>query len=284
MGDSEQATSIADLGVPIGAGRTAEVFPFGEGRVLRLLLADIPADAAQREADAAVVVARVYQGAPRSFGTTLIGGRVGIVYERIDGPTMDQQVRRTLWRVASLARTLGELHAAMHESSGVGLPDQRVGLRLAIDRAAIHLPARAHDAALTRLEALPRGAVVCHGDLHPGNVIIGPDRAVAIDWDNASSGAPAADVARAIYLMRDTPISEPPILRPFVRAIRNRFTSEYLARYRDIRRLDAAELDAWRLPILAARMAEGIDSERAALHARIEQELQGDAAVPGRAT
>jgi Ser/Thr protein kinase RdoA (MazF antagonist) len=153
--------------------------------------------------------------------------------------------------------------------------DQRDALRAAIDGAASDLPTRTRDAALRRVEQLPGGASLCHGDLHPGNVILGNGRTVVIDWGNACRGNPVADVARSMYLMRDTPMREPGFLTPFVKALRGWFVTAYLAGYREIRPLDAAELLAWRLPILVARLAEGINEERDRLRSAIVRELAG---------
>lgn len=52
------------------------------------------------------------------------------------------------------------------------IPDQRAELRRMLDRAGARLPARHRDAALARLEALSAGTAVCHGELHPGNVMM----------------------------------------------------------------------------------------------------------------
>ena len=39
------------------------------------------------------------------------------------------------------------------------------------------------------------GARLVHFDLHPDNVLLGPDGPVLIDWTNAHAGDPDADVA-----------------------------------------------------------------------------------------
>lgn len=264
---------LVDLGAPIAAGRTAEVFAFGEGRVLKLLRPGFPVEMGEREARLAERVGAVYAGAPKCLGSAAVEGRFGLIYERVKGPSMDDEIRRHPWALDRQARTLASLHVAMHESSGVGLPDQLPALRAAIERASPLLQAAARDTVARRLDRLSTGTSICHGDLHPGNVILGSDRAVVIDWENARSGNPAGDVARAIYLIRDTPIDVSPVFARFAAAIRRRFTDSYLARYRQLRPLVPEELTAWRLPILAARLAEGIQEERRSLLARIDQEL-----------
>jgi aminoglycoside phosphotransferase (APT) family kinase protein len=47
-----------------------------------------------------------------------------------------------------------------------------------------------------RVHAIPfDGARLVHFDLHPDNVLLGPDGPVLIDWTNARGGDPDADVA-----------------------------------------------------------------------------------------
>jgi aminoglycoside phosphotransferase (APT) family kinase protein len=58
------------------------------------------------------------------------------------------------------------------------------------------------DEVAAALARRPHGEAVCHGDLHPGNVIMSPQGPVIIDWIDASRGDPLADVARSVLLLR----------------------------------------------------------------------------------
>ncbi len=264
----------------VGIGRTAEVFEFGPGRVVKLLRPGFPAEAAAAEARVAELVAAAYPSAPACDGVVTVDDRPGIVYERVDGPSMEAFVRRRLWEVDRLARLLGTLHASMHGARGTGLPDQRTVLHAAIERGSAWLSAEAITAAHARLDGLPSGTALCHGDLHPANVLLG-ERAVVIDWDNASCGSPAADVARSVFLIRDASMlnSVRGAERLLVEAVRGRFRRVYLATYERLRPLDRGELRAWRLPILAGRLAEGIEPEREALRREIELEVHAAAGL-----
>jgi aminoglycoside phosphotransferase (APT) family kinase protein len=262
------------VGPRIAVGRTSEVFAFGEGRVLKLLLPAFER-LGEHEAGVAALVGQVYPRAPACLGTISVEGRFGLIYERVDGPSMQERLEGRPWQLDGLARQLAELHAAMHAAGGTGLPDQLPKLRAAIERACPKMTRRACEAALAGVAALRAGSSVCHGDLHPGNVLLATDRAVVIDWENATCGSPAGDVARTLFLCCDTPLERPSssVVRRAIGVARRRFARTYLTRYRELRPLDDAELRAWRLPILAARMAEGIEEERRFLLALIEREL-----------
>ncbi len=53
----------------------------------------------------------------------------------------------------------------------------------------------------TRLESMPKGVSLCHGDFNPSNIIINKEGiAFIIDWAHATQGNPCADVARTYLL------------------------------------------------------------------------------------
>jgi aminoglycoside phosphotransferase (APT) family kinase protein len=55
----------------------------------------------------------------------------------------------------------------------------------------------------TRLESMPRGNRLCHGDLVPANVVLRPGGSIAVlDWSHAAQGDPAADAAQTSLLWR----------------------------------------------------------------------------------
>ena len=43
--------------------------------------------------------------------------------------------------------------------------------------------------------------MLCHGDLHPSNVILTVDGPMVVDWFDTGRGDPIADIARSTLLM-----------------------------------------------------------------------------------
>jgi aminoglycoside phosphotransferase (APT) family kinase protein len=263
------------LGPRLGIGRTAEVYAWHDGEIIKLLRSGFPDLVGDREASIASRIDATNLAAPHFLGVERVDGRYGLVYERLTGRSMLDQVTRRPWLVDRLARTFAALHAQMHETDGVGLPSQIAAVRQAIERAAENLGAARLDATLGTLEAVEPGTVVCHGDMHPGNVIMADAGPIVIDWLTAGAGPPEADVARTMFLLTgsDIPLVYPRIQRTLIAALRRRFASTYLRSYRRRRRLDDPELARWRLLVLAARLSEGIEAERASLLVRIDAEL-----------
>ena len=248
-------------GAPIATGRTAEIFAWQEGTILKLYRAWCPPDWVDHELKIARVVHDAGLASPAPGEIVDVAGRRGLVYERIDGPSMLDMLKSQPWQVRSLARQMADLHIAMHTCAGTGLSSFNDYLGRAI-RAAPGLPDDLRALALERLASLPKGDRLCHGDFHPGNIMLTKRGPVVIDWMTAMHGQPLADVARSVMLLHSRP---PDIGKPLLLAfsiIVSQFESAYLARYFATQPDERKHLGAWLPLIAAARMAENIAGER----------------------
>src|SRR5215469_73040 len=100
----------AGSGRLIAAGRSADVFEAGEGRVLRRYRDGRPADQVAREAEV-MVHARAH-GVPMPEVFDVAGA--DIVMERADGPTMLTELARRPLMFRRQARLLARLHGVVH--------------------------------------------------------------------------------------------------------------------------------------------------------------------------
>jgi len=252
-----QPGSLAELGPPLGLGRTADVFAWGENEVLKLFHADLAPEAINRERLVAGALNELPVAAPRYFGGIQLEGRTGLVFERINGPSMLGVLARQPWRVVALGKQLAHLHSGMHAQPAPQLPSQRAYLERLIGRA-LDLPESARAAALERLARLPDGDRLCHGDFHPDNVVLSASGPVVLDWMTASRGVPAADVARTMLLLRlgAPPPGAGPMSLVFIQVLRGVFAKAYWRRYVTMSGLRQSDLAPWRLPLLTARLGE----------------------------
>ena len=259
----------------LAGGRTADVYAWADGAVLKLMRPEFGPRQAKQEAAVARMAAEAGIGAPAFGGLVTHDGRVGLIYERIDGPSMLEALAARPETAEGLAGELGRLHASIHAVEAPALPGVRETLSRDIGSAAVD--ARVRDAALRRLEELPDGSNLLHGDMHPGNVIRALEGPRTIDWIQASRGTPAADVARTLFLLRDSGMdpSLPVDQRAMLDQRRAAFADAYLAAYRAVRPIDPADVARWRLAVLVARAAEGVAPERPALDRLIAVELEG---------
>jgi aminoglycoside phosphotransferase (APT) family kinase protein len=248
----------------IGHGRTAEVFAWGDHHALKLYYPGWPASEAEAEAQKAKTVYASGAAAPAVYGTIEVEGRYGVIYERLDGPSLINRTTSQFWTVFHSARLQAELHADMHAREVTGLPAQRMSLERKI-QAARPLPEALKRVALDTLSKLPTDSVLCHGDFHPDNIILSTRGPVVLDWTDASCGHALADVARTsmIMTMAAVPVDMPG--RHLIQLGRALWHFLYMRRYCELRRVSIAQINAWKLPVMAARLSEGIPEEEAPL-------------------
>lgn len=184
---------------------------------------------------------------PRLYEVTKIDGKWAIVSQYIEGKTLEELMHENpekkdeyIERLVSIQMEilshrvplLNKLKDKMHSKISMAELD-------ATTRYELH----------TRLDAAPRHNKVCHGDLHPSNIIITKDdKAYIIDWAHVTQGNGAADAAR-IYLLftldKDTEAAE-----------------KYLAAF--CRKTDTAKqyVQKW-IPIVAAsQLTKGMEEEK----------------------
>ncbi len=250
------------LGPRIGVGQTAEVFAIDDGRVVKLFHPDLSRTSVEAEAHAAELVARAGLPAPDFHGLVEIEKRPGIVYERLQGETMLDVMRRRPHQLRRFSREFAALHRQLHQCEIPQLRSYRDSLSAQIQDAT-GLTEADKERVLSRLHGLPRDRhMVCHGDFHPDNIMLTQRGWVVIDWMTACSGEPAADVARTLMLLAiGTPIEMNPWQRMMTLLLRRFFRNRYQADYFHGCEPTPPQVQAW-LPVLAAaRLAESIDDE-----------------------
>ncbi len=253
----------------VGQGRTADIYLWDNHQILKLFHTGWSLSAVQHEAHISRIVHATGLPVPASGGMIEIHGRYGILFERIDGPSMLHQLGAKPWAAISMLHAFADLHLSMHAHAMRELPSQRQHLTHQI-RQASSLPAEWTAAALDALDHLPDGTCLCHGDYHPDNVLMSTHGPIIIDWSEATSGNPIADVARTALIFRlgaPPPGGMSPLLIGPARAVAQ---LTYLRRYMKRDAALRAECAAWRLPIAAARLGAGIPEEQQQLLARIE--------------
>src|SRR5579871_2192722 len=148
---------------PIATGATADVYAWGEGRILKLYREGFPPDDARREAERARLAFASGLSMPAVIDVVAVEGRQGVVYERVEGVTMLAALLAQPERCDELAEQMAALHVTMHGCSVSGLPSQRKRLTRAI-RGAAPLSETTKQAMLIALDRLPDDGALCHGD------------------------------------------------------------------------------------------------------------------------
>lgn len=241
----------------VGRGLTSDVYSWGEGRVLKLFYPQFAASKVESEFAMTRAVHAAGIPAPAAHEVVEIEGRLGIVLERVEGRSLIDCVQTRPWTLFAVARQFAQLHAQLHGLLGpTELPQQRQRIANTIE-AARDLPEADKEAARRHLADLPDGEALCHGDFHPGNILVSWRGPVIIDWETASRGHPLGDVARTSHLFRhaDLPASTPMHIRLLFKTSRGLLHATYLKRYLQLRPGTREQIAAWELPLRAAASA-----------------------------
>jgi uncharacterized protein (TIGR02172 family) len=244
------------LGEPIARGRTADVYAWEGNTILKLFHEWFDLESIEYERRIVDAVNQSGVDTPSVSGLVRVEGRNGLIYQRVDGPSMLETLLRKPWRMFHLAHLLAESHIKIHNRQiESDIPSQRERLQAKI-RLAAPLTDSQKELLLKRLESMPDGNRVCHGDFFPGNVLLTDKGVVAIDWIDATRGNPLADVARTCIILKG--IWECQVHNQFLQWYVHWYHSIYLRRYFQLRPAGFQEYLSW-LPIVAgARLSENI--------------------------
>ncbi len=261
-------TTGMDLSSPIASGRTAEVYAVPGDQVLKLLKPGFDPQMLIVESAKTAAVRAAGGPAPGVKGLVEVGGRPGLLFERISGTSMLEVMLSDQDGAVGHAVAFADLHGDVLSSSvGGDLPDVKEYLADKIDHA--DLPLAQRTLVKDHMVGLPEGDATLHGDFHPGNILLAPDGPIAIDWGESSRGAAAADVARTLLLL--TPESAEDVIQipEGFAALVLEFARVYKKRCLERTATTIAEIEAWRLPVAAARISEGLPEQTKLLQVEV---------------
>ena len=185
----------ASVGEPIARGSRSTVHEFGNDAVAKVPLPDTPEAWIRIEAGYAAAVHQAGAPVPEFLGFGEHEGRTISIYRRAFGELMWDAVLDHPERADDHARRLVGLQELLASLvPPIVLPAQVDRLRSKIRIAARFADPDLEDA-LGEIPSVQR-VVLCHGDLHPSNVILSADGPMVVDWFDASRGDPIGDVAR----------------------------------------------------------------------------------------
>lgn len=247
----------------IARGRTAEVLAWHDQQVLKLFYDWVPASAIEREVRAARVVSALDLPTPKLLGELTLDGRHGLVFERVTGHSMLTELGTRPWRCVHFARQFAELHAKVHQQAVSELPSLKERFE-SIIQGMDSLPEEVRTAALSKLLSLPEAGMLCHLDFHPDQVMLTDSGPVVIDWMNARAGQPAADVAYTLIMLRIGNVPDTHWFKQrLTNLLRGIFARTYLRHYLKVNpSVTRADINAWTLQAVIARMADGVPGEK----------------------
>jgi Ser/Thr protein kinase RdoA (MazF antagonist) len=261
------------IGAKIGAGATSDVHAWAPERVVKLYKVWAPHRVSAYEAWITRAVHATGALAPEVFEEVNVGGRVGIVMARLDGPTLIQAIKSNS---VSLTEAGDILAGLLHTVHATPPPPELMLLgeyvRSSLKRARGDLPEHVAAGVLAQIERLLPADGLCHGDPNPGNVMMTADGPKLIDWIAALRAPPAFDLASAHVILTElAPYTADDPERP--RAINTAMLAAYAGLIGTSRAALTASMQPY-LPIVRALVILG--GAVPAQSARLVQRLAAD--------
>lgn len=193
-------------------------------------------------------------------GERLIGGRAFNVMERVSGHSLMEALFGDIGSAPRIAGLLAQTHADLHAVPRTGVEKALHDAAITLNESTLagrlrYLQRFVEDTHLSYLEPgvswmLRNQPVersersVCHGDFHPGNVMVDGDRVTGVlDWAGAQLSDPEHDVAVSLVLVA---VGAPMLAESVPAAAFEAFAGEYLAAYEKRRPLDPDRLSYYR--------------------------------------
>lgn len=190
----------------IGEGSTATVYEWEEGTVLKLFVKGYPQSSIEREFNNAKAINDQNFAKPKVHEIISYEEQLGIVYDKVEGESLLDWVLETE-NLHECAKYMATQHKEIVQNSVSGVPNYKQFLKSNIlNASSINLMKR--DRALETLDKLKDGDTLCHGDFHPGNILLSNGLTMVIDFMNVCHGHPLYDVARTVFLVEYTPVPQ----------------------------------------------------------------------------
>lgn len=200
---------IEKPGKKLSDGKNANVYEWGDEYVIKLFKNSYPIEEINREYYNALALknqpfpkASVVELKKTEFG-------FGIVFRKESGETLYEYIERT-GDLRGAAEQMAELQKRINSCTFDSEKTDAIESTHQLLRRNMLASGKADSDAtkemLRFLGTMKEGNSLCHGNLHPDNIILTKNGATAISFSSFSIGMPIYDVARTFFLIAYTPL------------------------------------------------------------------------------
>lgn len=252
------------LGEPIASGNTANIY-FYENKIIKIFKDNLPDTESNYEAQKQKFAYESGLRVPQIHDVKKVNGKQAIIMEYVEGETLGELVTENLDQVSSFLVMSVDIQMEIHAVLSASLEPMRNKLQRQIE-ATEGLDRHVKTSLLKKLESMKVENRLCHGDFHLYNLIKSGDEVFIIDWVDASSGDPRADVCRTYILYSQVSLE---------------IAESYLKLYCEKSGWNRKEILEWAPIIAAARLSENVvteDSNRLMKYILVE-ELNNESSI-----
>ncbi|GCD10487.1 aminoglycoside phosphotransferase family protein [Clostridium tagluense] len=234
----------------IGIGNTANVYEWEEGKVLKLFYQGYPKESVEREFQNANAIRNMDFAKPKVYEIIFCEERMGIIYDKVKGESLLDWVMRT-GDVKECAVYMAKLHKEILQNTISNVVNYKDFLKCNILKSP-SANSKKQEEVLKMLDELLDGNTLCHGDFHPGNILISDGHTMVIDFMNVCHGDFLYDVARTVFLVEYTPVPIEVVDREMLLQFKKTLADLYLMQMNVTREMIQNYLSV----IIAARVGE----------------------------
>ncbi|MDR1866658.1 MAG: aminoglycoside phosphotransferase family protein [Treponema sp.] len=256
----------------IASGATADVFLNNENRIIKLFKNQYSEKIVQKEANSQKIIYETGLPVPKIFGIKKIDGRYGIIMENIKGMSIGEKILKTNNYTDKLnieEDVIKNWDTIMHYLSltidiqikinAIKVQDYPLMKDRLVNRINLvrYITEKQKIILLKKLESIEFNNYLCHGDLHPFNIIETDEGIKVIDWADSTIGNREADVCRS-YIIYEKNMPK--------------ISDKYLELYCKKASIDKENVLMYKPIIIAARLAENIPEKE---KSELINDLQG---------
>lgn len=259
--------SIDNLkGQIISKGNTADIYQWGEDKVIKIYHSDQPSYLCENEFKITEEISNEFGICPKPYELVYINGKIGAIYERINGITLLKELMTKVWTLKYNSKLFAHYHFSIHKPVDFKFPTVK-SMLISDIRSVKELSSQEKIYLHYYIDQLPNDTVLCHQNFKPDSIIIRDNKAVVLDWGKAAIGDPLSDVAMTTIILKYGIIpSKLKLMKTLIDKIQTRFYKKYIKEYLNISNNKIEDVIKWELPAAASRLSKQIlDEEKEAL-------------------
>jgi len=181
----------------IGEGNTAEIYQLENNRILKLFKPGYSKEAMLHEYCNHQVVSGLLTSIPKLYEIVEENGRFGYFMEQIVGINLAEQ----LMDGKTFADAI-EQFVSLHKEWNKEAPSEIISYKKWMKNTLGNREETSE--LLEKINRLPVGNILCHGDFHPYNILVTQEnRLIVIDFANVCRAPKEYDIARTYFLMEE---------------------------------------------------------------------------------
>ncbi len=190
----------------IGKGVTASVYILDEDRVIKVFRDVVPMEEIQSEYDCVKLVEKLGVRTPSAREIVKSTQGTGIIYDRVRGVTLSDEMQRNKEKLYDYGVQYGELVKSIHEKTvkNAAIANAKEDFKSFFDGSEDFIPAREKEELLGYIDLVPSADCLLHGDIAPVNIMVQDGQLYVIDVPTIMVGHPVFDLLQPYTFCQET--------------------------------------------------------------------------------